>query len=118
MVKGVCFLPLPLGDARGGRDCGRGVGGVRGGTIEKRKLPDLNQSERLRAHAPSAANFATQKFAPVHASHEHAIATPQIQQRKENEKQTADAVCFSLAPLYECELNIINNKIKKYWNNI
>ena len=73
MVKGVCFLPLPLGDARGGRECGRGVGGVRGWNIEKRKLPDLNQSERLRAHAPSAANFATQKFAPVHASHEQGV---------------------------------------------
>ena len=101
MVKGVCFLPLPLGDARGGRECGRGVGGVRGWNIEKRKLPDLNQSERLRAHAPSAANFATQKFAPVHASREQGVMGKYSRRKRAKTKPEAIASGLFWLPLLD-----------------
>ena len=56
----------------------------------------LNQSERLRAHAPSAANFATQKFAPVHASHEQGVLGKYS--RGSQNKTRGDCLGLVLAP--------------------
>ena len=50
----------------------------------------LEPSERLRSQAPSAANFATQKFAPVHALREQVVATPQVKQKSQNKRQVTD----------------------------
>ena len=71
-----------------------------------------NQSERLRSHTPFAANFVwrlntaipqaeAQNVAPVHASREQSVATPQFQQKEPTKNRPHLRSAFCWLPLLD-----------------
>ena len=72
----------PSGDGEGVTALPRSGEWAGGSGMDRIVPPWLEPSERLRSQAPFAANFPSGRFAPVHASHEQSVATPQAQQKK------------------------------------